>query len=111
MSSPAKKHLVIIGAGYAGITAAKKLKGTFDITIINPRDYFQHIMAVYHCVSDPRHYVKVRKSILQCVPGAKLHLGEVQHVSKTHVTLKDGSTVAFDYLVILQTNPDRPAFL
>ena len=43
----ARPRIVIVGAGFAGFTAARKLcklsHGSADIVIINPTDYFLYL--------------------------------------------------------------------
>ncbi len=46
-----KKQVVIIGGGYGGLEAAKQLDKTrFDVTIVDAKPYFEHVIGVYYGV-------------------------------------------------------------
>ncbi len=46
-----KKQVVIIGGGYGGLESAKQLDKTrFDVTIVDAKPYFEHVIGVYHGV-------------------------------------------------------------
>jgi NADH dehydrogenase FAD-containing subunit len=49
-----KKRIVIIGAGFAGITALQKLNKSrlFDITIISPKIHFEYYPGLYRVIGD-----------------------------------------------------------
>ncbi len=96
---PAKKTVVIIGAGYAGMSAAKTLKGKFNIIIIDKKRYFEHSMALYVTVGQPRELARCRFDIARYAPYAKLIVGDIESMDDRRVLMKDGSSVAFDYSV------------
>ena len=86
---PADQHIVIVGAGYGGITLGTELlKHKANFTIISPRDCFHHnvgalrasvqpgktVLAIerrFRCrLSEPLpHYVSVHKLICRCENG------------------------------------------
>jgi NADH dehydrogenase len=49
-----KKHIVIVGAGFAGITALQKLdkSGLFEITLITPKSHFEYYPGLYRVVGE-----------------------------------------------------------
>jgi NADH:ubiquinone reductase (H+-translocating) len=80
----ARPRIVIIGAGFAGFTAARKLsklsRGSADITVINPTDYFLYLPLlpeVSAAILEPR---RVTVSLAATLPGVRVILGEVDGV-------------------------------
>ncbi|MEV6487823.1 NAD(P)/FAD-dependent oxidoreductase [Actinoplanes sp. NPDC051633] len=79
-----RPSIVIIGAGFAGFTAARKLSklshGSADITVINPTDYFLYLPLlpeVSAAILEPR---RVTVSLATTLPGVRVVLGEVDGV-------------------------------
>ena len=77
----ARPRIVIVGAGFAGFTAARKLsklsRGSADIVIINPTDYFLYLPLLPEVsagILEPR---RVTVSLASTLPGAEVVLGEV----------------------------------
>lgn len=101
-------HIVIIGAGVGGMPAAYELRAKLDaqhrITVINAVDYFQFVpsnpwLAVgwreRAGISFPvAHYLKRRK-----IDFIAQRVDKIDAAGNT-LTLADGSSVAYDYLVI-----------
>src|SRR3954447_13874247 len=78
MSRP---RIVVVGAGFAGHQAAKRLlrlaRGQASITLVNPTDYFLYaplLPEVATGVLEPR---RVTVSLSGTLPGVRLVLGEV----------------------------------
>ena len=48
-----RKQVVVLGSGYAGVTAAAKLDRTpgIDVTLIAPRDHLIHKISVLRAVT------------------------------------------------------------
>jgi NADH dehydrogenase len=77
----ARPRIVIVGAGFAGFTAARKLsklsRGSADIVIINPTDYFLYLPLLPEVsagILEPR---RVTVSLASTLPGVEVILGEV----------------------------------
>ncbi len=77
MSRP---RIVIVGAGFAGFTAARKLSklagGSADIVILNPTDYFLYLPLLPEVsagILEPR---RITVSLAAALPGVRLVLGE-----------------------------------
>src|ERR671921_807084 len=77
----ARPRIVIVGAGFAGFTAARKLsklsRGSADIVVINPTDYFLYLPLLPEVsagILEPR---RVTVSLASTLPGAEVVLGEV----------------------------------
>ncbi len=80
----ARPQVVIIGAGFAGFHAARRLtrlaRGAADIVLVNPTDYFLYLPLLPEVaggVLDPRH---VAIPLTQTLPGVRLVLGTVNRI-------------------------------
>jgi NADH dehydrogenase len=80
----ARPRVVIVGAGFAGYHAARRLsrlaRGKADIRLINPTDYFLYLPLLPEVTSgvlDPRH---VTVPLADTLPGIQPILGEVAAV-------------------------------
>lgn len=63
-----KTKVVIVGAGFAGLSAAKILPPDFDITVIDPWPYFEFLPNIHELVSSvkkPRQLRLSRKKIVE----------------------------------------------
>lgn len=97
-------HVVIVGGGQAGLGAAVALAKArpknvpTEITLIDPKEYFEVRWAAIRAFFDPR----IRKS-MQTMYGDILPKHNIAHirgtvtvVNKTSLTLSNGTTVKFD---------------
>ena len=101
-----RKHIVIIGGGFGGISVAKKLKkADVDITIIDKNNHhlFQPLLyQVATAALSPGDIAVPIRAILGKRKGLKVLLGKVTGVDKNEkfVSLESGQKVSFDYLVL-----------
>jgi len=101
-----KRHIVIIGGGFAGINAAKNLRKTdAKITLIDKTNHhlFQPLLyQVATAALSPGDIAVPIRAILGDRQNVKVLLGEVTeiHKSEKSLMLKDGRKVDFDYLVL-----------
>lgn len=100
-----KKRVIIVGAGFGGLSAARVLaKSQLDIIIIDRVNYhlFQPLLyQVATAALSPGDIAKPIRSILSKFPNIKVVLGEVKSVDKINnrVQVNDDS-LEFDFLVI-----------
>src|SRR6195952_4733979 len=80
----ARPRIVVVGAGFAGFTAARELSklshGGSEIVLINPTDYFLYLPLLPEVAAgilDPR---RVAVSLPARLPLVRLALGEVGSV-------------------------------
>ena len=89
----ARPRIVIVGAGFAGFTAARKLSklsgGSADIVIINPTDYFLYLPLLPEVAAGILEPRRVTVSLAAALPGVKVILGEVDSFDL------DGRTVTY----------------
>src|SRR6185295_10714394 len=102
----AAPHVVIVGGGFAGLTAAKKLaRGAVKLTVIDRRNHhlFQPLLyQVATAALSPAQIASPIRRILSRYPNVEVLLGEVERVEteQKRVVLKDGSAIGYDYLIV-----------
>src|SRR6185312_7212473 len=76
----ARPRIVIVGAGFAGFTVARKLAklshGSAEIVIINPTDYFLYLPLLPEVATGLLEPRRVTVSLAAALPGARVVLGE-----------------------------------
>jgi sulfide:quinone oxidoreductase len=112
----AKKHLVVLGAGTAGTMVVNKLRprlatAEWDITIVDgePTHYYQPgYLFLPFGTYRPDEVTKPKKRFIP--KDVQLVLGAVDQVKPeaNEVTLTDGTTLAYDQLVIATGTTPRP---
>lgn len=102
-----KKKVIIIGAGFGGLTAAKNLSDTdFKLTIIDKTNHhlFQPLLyQVATAALSPSDIAVPIRSLLSGYKNIKVILDEVEAIetSEHKVTLKNsGKQLEFDYLIV-----------
>jgi NADH:ubiquinone reductase (H+-translocating) len=106
----ARPRIVIVGAGFAGFTAARKLSklsgGSADIVVVNPTDYFLYLPLLPEVsagILEPR---RVTVSLAAALPGVRVVQGEVDAIDLDERTVgyrdPDGArgTIGYHRLVI-----------
>jgi NADH dehydrogenase len=101
-----RKHVVIVGGGFGGISTAKKLKkADVDITIIDKTNHhlFQPLLyQVATAALSPGDIAVPIRAILGNRKGMKILLGKVTNVNNKEdfIELESGQKIDFDYLVL-----------
>ncbi|MDP3734270.1 MAG: FAD-dependent oxidoreductase [Nanoarchaeota archaeon] len=93
------KKVVIIGGGFAGSYAAKKLQRDFDVTLIDTKDYFEFTPSILRTIVEPKHIKKIQVLHRHYLPHARIVTAEVNDVTTTDV-LTTKQKIAYDYLII-----------
>ena len=102
-SAPAhERHVVIVGAGYGGISCAAKLDEYCKVTLIDAKDVFHHNLGALRCLVEPS-FTK-----MTLIPYDKLlRFGTFRHgwvdrlnLSQKTVFFSSGEELQFDYIVI-----------
>jgi NADH dehydrogenase len=104
-----KKHVVIIGGGFAGIYAARALaraaKDTLRITIINRTNHFLFTPMLHEVATGSLGHHQVVESIREIIYGTNIHFieGSVDSVALASKNVHVGNVIVpYDYLVFAQ---------
>lgn len=101
-----RPKLVIIGAGFGGLTAAQALaKADIDITIVDRTNHHLFQPLLYQVATgslSPGDIAMPVRSVFKKQDNVKVILGEVFTVDeeKQVIKLKDGDIINFDYLIV-----------
>jgi NADH dehydrogenase len=101
-----RSRVVIIGAGFAGITAAQRLgKLPVDVTIIDRKNHhtFQPLLyQVALAVLSPADIAQPIRSIVRKHRNIEVVMDEVLAIDTTgrQVSLASGAKMAYDYLIV-----------
>jgi NADH:ubiquinone reductase (H+-translocating) len=106
-SSDQRKHVVIIGGGFAGVNCAKKLAKHPDVrvTLIDRNNYLQFQPLLYQVASSalsPSNVAFNLRGVLRGHPNVDVKLAEIVSVdlSKRSATNAEGQTYKGDFLVL-----------
>ncbi len=99
-------HVVIVGAGFAGLACAKELaRKPVQVTLIDRHNYHLFVPLLYQVATaalSPADIARPIRRILGRYANIRILLGEVTGVDAASraVTLADGATISYDRLVI-----------
>lgn len=103
--SMAKKHVVILGAGFAGLQLARRIKNSeYDITLIDQNNFHQFQPLFYQVATarlEPSSISFPLRKIFQRKPNVHVRVGKVVNIDiagKKVVT--DECTFPYDYLIV-----------
>ena len=94
-------RVVIVGAGYAGMTTAHRLKGKAELTVVAPTDRFVDRIRLHQFAAGTCREEEVAPSLAEMLPPGVTHvLGTVTAVKPGHVLLDDGRDLSADHVVV-----------
>ncbi len=102
----ARRRVVVIGGGFAGINAARELaKLPVDVTLVDRKNYhtFQPLLyQVALAVLSPADIAQPIRSILSAYPNIEVLMDEAIGFdpAERRVRLKSGSVLLYDYLIV-----------
>lgn len=106
MGSEEYKKIVIIGGGIAGGLAAETLQYSGDVTLIDPKDYFEITWASLRNIVEPSFAEKSVFNHSDYLTNGKLIVSHVVDINEHDVTTADGQDVPYDYLIVASGHED-----
>ena len=105
----ARKRILVVGAGFAGLYAAMHLRRALDlgyrVTVVNPENFMQYqpfLPEVASGTIDPRAVVVPLRHVLRRCEVVIGEIERVDHVAKSaRVVLADGSTTELPYDIVV----------
>jgi NADH:ubiquinone reductase (H+-translocating) len=103
---PVSRHIVIIGGGFAGLSAARTLrKHDVRITLLDRRNHhlFQPLLyQVATATLSPGDIAAPTRWILRRASNVRVLLGEAERIDAVNrrVVLSDGAVLDYDYLIV-----------
>ncbi len=94
------QRVVVIGGGFAGVAVSRTLRARFDVTLVDTKDYFEFTPGILRSLVDPSHLRRIQVCHSRAVRGVRVAVGKATGVAERSVTLSDGSSLAYDYLVL-----------
>ena len=99
-----RKKVVIIGANFAGLTAAIELPKTLDVTVIDPSPHFEWIPAIHEILSGVKTQRGLQLDRAQIIAhaGHRFVQDSVTDIDtrRRHVTTFAGETLAYDVAIV-----------
>lgn len=98
-------RIVILGAGFAGLQLARRLKGSnFDITLIDQYNFHQFQPLFYQVATgrlEPSSVSFPLRKVFQNKANVHVRIANIERIDKTEKTVyTDAGIFAYDYLVI-----------
>ena len=105
-TSSSDPHVVILGAGFAGLNAAKQLADApVSVTLVDRNNYHKFQPLLYEVAMaglEPNDIAHNARHLMQDYDNVEFRLGTVREVQPTaqQVLLQNGDSIAYDYLLI-----------
>jgi len=104
------RRVLIVGGGFSGMLAAKDLKWSFDVTIVDAKEFFEYTPGILRAFVKPSHFEALSFSLAPAIEkkiGVKFIWAEVKSIDGNSNTAtikprwKDGTEeLSFDYCII-----------
>jgi len=95
-----KKRVLIVGGGYAGTYAAKRLQYDFDLTLIDAKEYYEFTPSRLRTLSEPWHTFKVKLLYETVLSKTRIVTERVQYVTEDEVVTEHNSVFKYHYLIV-----------
>lgn len=98
-----KFQIVIIGGGFAGLTAAQQLSSSrYDVTLIDPSQYMEWLPNIHEIISGLKRAddLRVCRSRLLSQLGHRFLLNRAMEMGDTTITLDSGMKIPYDACIV-----------
>src|SRR3989344_237055 len=92
--------LLIIGGGFAGALAARKLEKIFAVTLVDTKDYFEFTPSILKSLVFPDYWEKIKVPHFNYLKKSKIITDKVISLSKHQAILSSRVKLKFDYALI-----------
>jgi NADH dehydrogenase FAD-containing subunit len=94
-----KKHVVVVGGGFAGSTVARLLEYDYEVTLVDSKKYFEFTPSVLRALVEPEHSKVIQKPHLHYLQHASVLHDVASSISSTAVSTTH-EQLSYDYLVL-----------
>lgn len=100
----AEVHVVVVGAGYAGVLAAKSLDSKVRVTLVESADSFNHKIASLRAVVVPGWEKRTHLPLQGLLRNGRVIQAEVQAADTGRVVLSDQSVIECNFVILAHGN-------
>eukprot|EP01080_Neovahlkampfia_damariscottae_P005487 gene5487-9305_t len=94
-----KKRVVIVGAGFSGMYAAKQLRDQFKVTVIDKKPSVEYVMSFYKLFGAPNQMSKYETPMTKVLDKCDFIQGIADKISQSGVYVGD-KLINYDYLIV-----------
>lgn len=95
-----RPSVVVVGGGYGGVSVAKALDDVASVTLVEPKDTFQHNVAALRALVDPGWPERIFLPYDQLLTHGTVVRDRAAEVDEHGVLLASGQRLTADYLVL-----------
>jgi NADH dehydrogenase FAD-containing subunit len=99
-AAPRRPVVAVIGGGYGGIAAAKKLDDVAEVVLVEPKQSFEHAIAGLRALVNPSWLTKVYLPYDNLLTHGRVIRDHATAVESGRVVLGSGEQIAADYIVL-----------
>jgi NADH dehydrogenase FAD-containing subunit len=96
----ARPSVVVVGGGYGGINAAKRLDDVAEVTLVDPTEAFVHNVAAWRALVEPEWLERIFFPYEHLLAHGRFLRDRAVAIDGRRVTLESGAVLEPDYLVL-----------
>ncbi|KAF7823200.1 apoptosis-inducing factor-like protein A-like [Senna tora] len=100
------KRVIVIGGGMAGSLVAKSLQSVAQVTLIDPKEYFEIAWACMRAMVEPSFAERSLINHREYFTNGDLVISSAINLTESEVLTADGHQIPYDYLVIASGHAD-----